>query len=71
MQESGFVKYFSWKQSEGQFGHFSWSKKCLILIFALNSFWDVCESVTAVANDLMLIELDGGQDSLQSFPFQS
>jgi len=35
------------------------------------SFGDECESVIAVANDLMLIELDGGQDSLQSFPFQS
>jgi len=66
MQELGFIKFFPeniWP-FEDQFCWFSQSTECLILIFAL-----CCCSATAVAEDLILVELDGELHSLFHNPF--
>ena len=58
MQEIGFIK-FSFNISEGLFCLFSQSTEGLILIVTRIPF----RVTTAVASDLILVELDGGQHS--------
>lgn len=67
MQESRFLKCFSWKYlSLGQFLQFTQNTKCLFLIFTMNS---CSTSATTVADDLILTGLDGGQHSWFYNPF--
>lgn len=63
-QEFGFMKFFpEIHLSKGLFLLFSQSTEALTIYFILNSFQHA-RRTTAVANDLSLVQLDGGQHSL-------